>query len=118
MAEHSKRFLSEQRVIFSQVSNVLISDLRVFPRVQTIKENGAGIKPIANEKGLEMYLNAKISGPVQATMEKLSLADKYENRSPYPQQEHLQRFQVPSLKFEKGVSSQKESVFVQNSAKD
>ncbi|KAG6062631.1 hypothetical protein E4U16_001089, partial [Claviceps sp. LM84 group G4] len=61
-------FLSEQRVMFDLVCDVIPPDLRVFPRLTTVRDDGTKIAPIADEKALEKFVEDSIESPVKNIM--------------------------------------------------
>ncbi|KAG6047037.1 hypothetical protein E4U17_007664 [Claviceps sp. LM77 group G4] len=69
-------FLSEQRLIFDKVCEVLPSELRVFPRPTTVRENGTKIVPITDEKTLERFIDVSIAEPVRNIITQLQSVDK------------------------------------------
>ncbi|KAG6127560.1 hypothetical protein E4U38_006201 [Claviceps purpurea] len=69
-------FLSEQRLIFDNVCEVFPSELRVFPRPTTVRENGTEIVPIADEKTLERFVDVSIAEPVKNIIKQLQSVDK------------------------------------------
>ncbi|KAG6113019.1 hypothetical protein E4U13_004045 [Claviceps humidiphila] len=69
-------FLSEQRLIFDKVCEVFPSELRVFPRPTTVRENGTKVVPIADEKTLERFIDVSIAEPVRNIITKLQSVDK------------------------------------------
>ncbi|KAG6235976.1 hypothetical protein E4U24_007989 [Claviceps purpurea] len=69
-------FLSEQRLIFDKVCEVFPSELRVFPRPTTVRENGTKIVPIADEKTLERFIDVSIAEPVKNIIKQLQSMDK------------------------------------------
>ncbi|KAG6089219.1 hypothetical protein E4U31_008211, partial [Claviceps sp. LM219 group G6] len=69
-------FLSEQRLIFDKVCEVFTSELRVFARPTTVRENRTKIVPIADEKSLERFIDVSITEPVKNIITKLQSVDK------------------------------------------
>ncbi|KAG6113016.1 hypothetical protein E4U13_004042 [Claviceps humidiphila] len=69
-------FLSEQRLIFDKVCEVFPSELRVFPRPTTVRQNGTKIVPIADEKTLERFIDVSIAEPVRNIITQLQSVDK------------------------------------------
>ncbi|KAG6139348.1 hypothetical protein E4U12_007452 [Claviceps purpurea] len=69
-------FLSEQRDMFDLVCNVIPPELREFPRLTTIRDDGTKIAPIADEKALERFVEESIENPVKNIMIGLQSADK------------------------------------------
>ncbi|KAG6215919.1 hypothetical protein E4U34_005372 [Claviceps purpurea] len=69
-------FLSEQKLIFDNVCEVFPSELRVFPRPTTVRENGTEIVPIADEKTLERFIDVSIAEPVKNIIKQLQSMDK------------------------------------------
>ncbi|KAG6213163.1 hypothetical protein E4U34_006863, partial [Claviceps purpurea] len=69
-------FLSQQRLIFDKVCEVFPSELRVFPRPTTVRENGTEIVPIADEKTLEKFIDVSIAEPVKNIIKQLQSVDK------------------------------------------
>ncbi|KAG6241891.1 hypothetical protein E4U24_005881 [Claviceps purpurea] len=69
-------FLSEQRVMFDLVCDVIPPELREFPRLTTVRDDGTKIAPIADEKTLEKFVEESIENPVKHIMIGLQSADK------------------------------------------
>ncbi|CCE29189.1 uncharacterized protein CPUR_02881 [Claviceps purpurea 20.1] len=69
-------FLSEQRVMFDLVCDVIPPELREFPRLTTVRDDGTKIVPIADEKTLERFVEESIENPVKHIMIGLQSADK------------------------------------------
>ncbi|KAG6089898.1 hypothetical protein E4U31_007997 [Claviceps sp. LM219 group G6] len=69
-------FLSEQRVMFDLVCDVIPPELREFPRLTTVRDNGTKIAPIVDEKALERFAEESIENPVKYIMVGLESADK------------------------------------------
>ncbi|KAG6043242.1 hypothetical protein E4U17_001023 [Claviceps sp. LM77 group G4] len=69
-------FLSEQRLIFDKVCEVFPSELCVFPRPNTVRENGTTIVPITDEKTLERFIDVSIADPVENIITQLQSLDK------------------------------------------
>ncbi|KAG6127719.1 hypothetical protein E4U38_006102 [Claviceps purpurea] len=69
-------FLSEQRVMFDLVCDVIPPELREFPRLTTVRDDGTKIVPITDEKALEKFVEESIENPVKHIMVGLQSADK------------------------------------------
>ncbi|KAG6019106.1 hypothetical protein E4U40_007427 [Claviceps sp. LM458 group G5] len=69
-------FLSEQRLIFDKICEVFPSELCVFPRPTTVRENGTKIVPITDEKTLERFIDVSIAEPVKNIITQLQSLDK------------------------------------------
>ncbi|CCE29188.1 uncharacterized protein CPUR_02880 [Claviceps purpurea 20.1] len=69
-------FLSEQRDMFDLVCNVIPPELREFPRLMNVRDDGTKIVPIADEKTLERFVEESIENPVKHIMIGLQSADK------------------------------------------
>ncbi|KAG6194995.1 hypothetical protein E4U10_002364 [Claviceps purpurea] len=69
-------FLSEQRVMFDLVCDVIPPELREFPRLTTVRDDGTKIVPITDEKALEKFVEESIENPVKHIMIGLQSADK------------------------------------------
>ncbi|KAG6179370.1 hypothetical protein E4U23_006012 [Claviceps purpurea] len=72
---HWSGFLGDMRLIFDKLCDVFPSDLRIFPRLITVQEIGSKIRPIANEKALEMFINTHVEGPVRDILNMLHSVD-------------------------------------------
>ncbi|KAG6107205.1 hypothetical protein E4U13_007065 [Claviceps humidiphila] len=68
-------FLSDQRVMFDLVCDIIPPDLREFPRLTTVRDDGTKIAPIADEKALEKFIEDSIENPVKYIMGGLQSAD-------------------------------------------
>ncbi|KAG6105423.1 hypothetical protein E4U13_007881 [Claviceps humidiphila] len=62
--------------MFDLVCDIIPPELRAFPRLTTVRDDGTKITPIADEKALEKFVEESIENPVKYIMGGLQSADK------------------------------------------